>query len=115
MPYSVFITPTLSRVGLDEQMAQSATKKYRLFKLPTAKIVKASVLQDPRGLLKALVDPETDELIGATLYHEDSHEIINLLSLAMHAHIKYTQLRDQIFTHPTMGEGLNDLFANEVK
>ena len=115
VPYSVFITPTLSRVGLDEQMAQSAVKKYRLFKLPAAKIVKANILQDPRGLLKALVDPETGEILGATLYHEDSHEIINLISLAMQARVKYTQLRDQIFTHPTMGEGLNDLFANEVK
>ena len=114
VPYNVFITPTLSRVGLDEQMAQASGMKYRLFKLPAAKIVKANILQDPRGLLKALVDPETGEILGATLYHEDSHEIINLVSLAMQAHVKYTQLRDQIFTHPTMGEGLNDLFANEV-
>ncbi|MCL2138525.1 MAG: FAD-dependent oxidoreductase [Treponema sp.] len=115
VPYSVFITPTLSRVGLDEQTAQSAGKKYRLFKLPASKIVKANILQDPRGLLKALVDPETDEILGAALYHEDSHETINLMSLAMYTHVKYTQLRDQIFTHPTMSEGLNDLFANEVK
>ncbi|MCL2010404.1 MAG: FAD-dependent oxidoreductase [Synergistaceae bacterium] len=114
VPYSVFITPTLSRVGLDERMAQGLGKKYRLFKLPAAKIVKANVLQDPRGLLKALVDPETDEILGATLYHEDSHEIINLVSLAMQARVKYMRLRDQIFTHPTMGEGLNDLFANSV-
>ena len=113
-PYNVFITPTLSRVGLDEQMAQAAGRKYRLFKMPAAKIVKANVLQDPRGLLKALVDPGTDEILGATLYHEDSHEVINLVSLAMQARVKYTQLRDRIFTHPTMSEGLNDLFANEV-
>ena len=115
VPYSVFITPTLSHVGFNEQMVQAEGKKYRLFKLPAAKIVKANILQDPRGLLKALVDPETDEILGATLYHEDSHEIINLVSLAMQTHVKYMQLRDQIFTHPAMGEGLNDLFANEVK
>ena len=115
VPYSVFITPTLSRVGLNEQIAQSAGIKYRLFKLPAAKIVKANILQDPHGLLKALVNPDTDEILGATLYHEDSHEIINLLSLAMQTRLKYTQLRNQIFTHPTMTEGLNDLFANEIK
>ena len=113
--YSVFITPTLSRVGLDEQTAQGLGKKYRLFKMAAAKIVTAHVLQDVRGLLKALVDPETDEIIGATLYHENSHEIINLMSLAMQARVKYMTLRDHIFTHPTMSEGLNDLFVNEVK
>ena len=52
---------------------------------------------------------------GATLYHEDSHEIINCVSFAMQTYVKYTQLRDQIFTRPTIGDGLNDLFANEVK
>ena len=115
VPYNVFITPTLSRVGLDEQLAQAAGRKYRLFKMPAAKIVKANIVQNPRGLLKALVDPKTDQILGATLYHEDSHEIINLVSFAMQTDIKYMQLRDQIFTHPTMGEGLNDLFMNEVK
>ncbi|KZK47240.1 putative Dihydrolipoamide dehydrogenase Mercuric ion reductase [Lactococcus cremoris] len=83
--------------------------------MAAAPIVKAKVVQDTRGLLKALVDPNTDEILGATLYHEDSHEVINLVSLAMKMHTPYQVLRDQIFTHPTMGEGLNDLFQNEVK
>lgn len=114
VPYSVFITPTLSRVGLDEKQAQAAGIDYRLFKMAAAPIVKTKVAQDMRGLLKALVDPKTDEILGATLYHEDSHEVINLISLAMKMHTPYQILRDQIFTHPTMGEGLNDLFQNEV-
>ncbi|AYG01079.1 FAD-dependent oxidoreductase [Lactococcus allomyrinae] len=115
VPYSVFITPTLSHVGLDEQEAQRLGVNYRLFKMAAAPIVKTKVVQEMRGLLKALVDPETEEILGVTLYHEDSHEVINLVSLAMKMHTPYTVLRDQIFTHPTMGEGLNDLFQNEVK
>ncbi|WP_101961919.1 FAD-dependent oxidoreductase [Lactococcus cremoris] len=115
VPYSVFISPTLSRIGLDEKQAKEAGVNYRLFKMAAAPIVKAKVVQDTRGLLKALVDPNTDEILGATLYHEDSHEVINLVSLAMKMHTPYQVLRDQIFTHPTMGEGLNDLFQNEVK
>ncbi len=115
VPHSVFITPTLSRVGLDEKEAQAKGISYRLFKMAAAPIVKTKVVQDMRGMLKALVDPETDEILGATLYHEDSHEVINLVSLAMKMHTPYQILRDQIFTHPTMGEGLNDLFQNEVK
>lgn len=115
VPYSVFISPTLSRIGLDEKQAKNAGVNYRLFKMAAAPIVKSKVVQDTRGILKALVDPKTDEILGATLYHEDSHEVINLVSLAMKMHTPYQILRDQIFTHPTMGEGLNDLFQNEVK
>ena len=115
VPYSVFISPTLSRIGLNEKQAKKAGVNYRLFKMAAAPIVKSKVVQDTRGILKALVDPKTDEILGATLYHEGSHEVINLVSLAMKMHTPYQILRDQIFTHPTMGEGLNDLFQNEVK
>ncbi|WP_312682344.1 FAD-dependent oxidoreductase [Lactococcus taiwanensis] len=117
VPTSVFIRPTLSSVGLNEQAAQALDKPYRLFKLATSAIVKANVLGEPQGLLKALVDPETDEILGATIYAPESHELINLLSLAIKAKIPYGMIRDQIFTHPTISEGLNDLFAdaNEVK
>ena len=115
VPYSVFITPTLSRVGLNEKQARAMGINYRLFKMEASPIVKTKVVQDMRGLLKALVNPETDEILGATLYHEDSHEVINLISLAMKMKTPYTTIRDQIFTHPTMGEGLNDLFQTEAK
>ena len=112
VPNSVFITPTLSSIGLNEKAAQAAQQDYRLFKLDAMAIPKSAVLGQPRGILKALVHPETDEILGATLYAEDSHEVINLLSLALKAKIPYTMIRDQIFTHPTMTEALNDLFSN---
>ncbi|MBL3715366.1 FAD-dependent oxidoreductase [Lactococcus muris] len=114
---SVFITPTLSNVGLTETEAQAQRKNYRLFRLEATAIPKSAVLKQSKGLLKALVDPETEEILGATLYAEDSHEVINILSLAMKAKLPYTMIRDHIFTHPTMSEALNDLFsnANEVK
>ena len=117
VPYSVFISPTLSRVGLNEKEAQALGKKYRLFKMAAMATVKAKVAQETRGMYKALIDPETDEILGMTLYHLDSHELINMIGLAIKMKVPYTVLRDQIFTHPTMGEGLNDLFspANEIK
>ncbi|WP_270458286.1 FAD-containing oxidoreductase [Lactobacillus gasseri] len=110
VPYSVFISPALSQVGLNEKQAQKQDKKYKLFKLPVAAIPKAKVAKDSRGLFKALVDPETEEILGATLYGIESYELINMISLAMKAHLSYTVLRDQIYTHPTMSEAFNDLF-----
>ena len=110
VPYSVFISPALSQVGLNEKQARNQNKEYKIFKLPVAAIPKAKVAKDSRGLFKALVDPETEEILGATLYGIESYELINLISLAMKAHLSYTVLRDQIYTHPTMSEAFNDLF-----
>lgn len=110
VPYSVFISPALSQVGLNEEQANRLGKEYKLFKLPVTAIPKAKVAKDNRGLFKALVDPETEKILGATLYGIESYELINMISLAMKAHLSYTVLRDQIYTHPTMSEAFNDLF-----
>ena len=110
VPYSVFISPALSQVGLNEKQANRLGKEYKLFKLPVTAIPKAKVAKDNRGLFKALVDPETEKILGATLYGIESYELINMISLAMKAHLSYTVLRDQIYTHPTMSEAFNDLF-----
>ena len=110
VPYSVFISPALSQVGLNEKQANKLGKEYKLFKLPVTAIPKAKVAKDNRGLFKALVDPETEKILGATLYGIESYELINMISLAMKAHLSYTVLRDQIYTHPTMSEAFNDLF-----
>ena len=99
----------MSKVGLNEKEAKAAGIEYKLLKLPVAAIPKARVLKDTRGLFKVLVDPETDLILGATIYAKESHELINLLSLAINTKLPYTMLRDQIYTHPTMSEALNDV------
>ena len=109
IPYSVFITPALSRVGLNEVEAKNKEIEYKLFKLAATSIPKAKVIGNTRGMYKILVDPDTEEILGATIYGEESYEVINLIALAMKAKLPYTMLRDQIYTHPTMSEALNDV------
>lgn len=111
VPNSVFITPTLSSVGLNEKAAQAQGIPYRLFKLEATAIPKSAILSQPKGMLKGLV-AEDGTILGATIYAEESHEVINLVSLAIQAKLPYTMVRDQVFTHPTMSEALNDLFAD---
>lgn len=111
VPYSVFLDPPFSRVGMTEKEALDKGYQVRIFKLPAAAIPKAQVLRKPAGLLKAVVDEKTGKILGAHLFCEESYEIINLLKLAIDQGIPYTVLRDSIYTHPTMTEGLNDLFA----
>lgn len=110
VPYSVFLNPPFSRVGMSEKEAKDAGYQVKIARLPAAAIPKAQVLGKTEGLLKAVIDKKTGMILGAHLFCEQSHELINLVKIAMDAKLHYTALRDMIFTHPTMGEALNDLF-----
>lgn len=110
VPFSVFIDPSFSRVGLSETEALAAGYKIKVARLPAAAIPKAQVVRQTNGLLKAVIDADTNLILGAALICEESYEVINIIKLAMDACLKYTVLRDQVFTHPTMSEALNDLF-----
>ena len=115
VPTASFLTPPLANVGINERQAQVAGKDYLVFKLPVKAIPKARVLEDQRGVYKAIVERDTHRILGATLYAAEAHETINLIALAMKADLPYETLRDMIFTHPTMSESLNDLFKTPVK
>ncbi len=110
VPYSVFTNPPFSRVGMNEEEAKKRGNAVKISLLPAAAIPKAQVVEKPTGLLKAIIDEESGRILGAHLFCEDSHEMINLIKLAMDANLPYTHLRDMIFTHPTMSEALNELF-----
>ncbi len=107
--YSVFIDPPLSRIGLSEEEALKKGLNIKVGRLPVAAIPRARTLDDTRGLFKAVIDADTNEILGCTLFGPDSGEIINLVAMAMKTGQDYTFLRDFIFTHPSMGEALNDL------
>ena len=111
VPYSVFLNPPFSRVGLSEKEAVEAGYKVKVARLAAAAIPKAQVLEQPSGLLKAVIDGETGLILGAHLFCEESFELINMIKLSMDAKVPYTILRDAIYTHPTMSEAFNDLFA----
>lgn len=111
VPYTVFLDPPLSRVGLSEQEARQGGFHVKIAKLPAAAIPKANVLRQPTGMLKVVVDADTDKILGAHFFCAESHEMINLIKLCMDHNLPYTVLRDGIFNHPTMSEALNDLFG----
>ena len=111
VPYSVFLIPPFSRVGLSEKEAVEKGYKVKVARLAAAAIPKAQVLEQPAGLLKAVIDEETGLILGAHLFCQESYEMINMIKLAMDAKVPYQVLRDMIYTHPTMSEAFNDLFA----
>lgn len=109
IPTSVFINPSYSRIGLNQEEALKAGYEIKIAKLPAAAIPKAQVLQKTTGLLKVIINAKNHEILGAMLFCEESHEMINLIKLAMDAGLKYEILRDTIYTHPTMSESFNEL------
>lgn len=111
VPYSVFLAPAFSRVGLSEKDAIAAGYQVKTARLAAADIVKSKVLEQTDGLLKAVIDEKTGLILGAHLFCEESYELINIIKMAMDTNAPYTMLRDMIFTHPTMAEAFNDLFA----
>ena len=111
VPYSVFMATPLGRVGLTEQEAAAQGIPFRVVKLPTAAVPKAQVLRQTDGFLKALVQPQTGKLLGAALLCPEAYELVNFLGLAMDLDVDAAALRDRIYTHPTMTEAFNDLFA----
>ena len=56
-------------------------------------------------------EKESNRILGVTLFCAEAHELINICKLAIDNNITADQLKNQIYTHPTMAEALNDLFA----
>ena len=59
---------------------------------------------------KAIVDAETEQILGATVLGIEGGEVMAVFQLAMMGHLKYSVLRDAVFAHPTLAESLNNLF-----
>lgn len=111
VPTSMFITPPLAQIGLTEKEAKEQGLPIAVKEIPVAAMPRGHVNADLRGAFKAVVNTETKEIVGATIFSAGAQEIINILTVAMDNKIPYTYFSKQIFTHPTLAENLNDLFA----
>lgn len=114
VPTTTFITPPLSRVGLTERAARDAGHRVKVAAKAVdtiAAMPRARVVGDTRGLVKVVVDADTDLVLGATVFCVDSQEVINLLALAIRHDVTATQLRDSVYTHPSSTEALNEVLS----
>lgn len=111
VPYTTFLSTPLSRVGLSEKEAIEKGFDVKVGKIEAMAIPKGKIEGKSEGFLKVVVDAKTDKILGATLLCNTSHEMINIIALAMKGNLPYQIIRDMIFTHPTMSESLNDLFG----
>ena len=111
VPYCIFTDPPLARIGLTESQIRESNTPYRVASLPTATILRTRTTSERRGFLKALVDAASDRVLGFSAFGADAAELMVAVQVAMLAGAPFSLLRDAIFAHPTMAEGLKPLFA----
>ena len=111
VPYTVFIDPQLGRVGLNETEARQQGKNIKIAKMPMNYVARALEVDEPRGLMKVIVDADTKQILGAAILGIEGGEIMSMLEIAMMGKLPYTVLQEAIFAHPTLAESLNNLFG----
>jgi pyruvate/2-oxoglutarate dehydrogenase complex dihydrolipoamide dehydrogenase (E3) component len=110
VPYTVFIDPQLGRVGLSELAARAEGRNIRVAKMPMSYVSRALEVDETRGFMKAVVDADSGQILGAAVLGIEGGEIMGVLQMAMMGQVPYTVLRDAVFAHPTLAESLNNLF-----
>jgi pyruvate/2-oxoglutarate dehydrogenase complex dihydrolipoamide dehydrogenase (E3) component len=110
VPYTMFTDPQLASVGLSETAARKAGKDIRVAKIGMDGIARALETGESRGLVKVIVDAKTDQILGCTVLGIEGGEIMSMLQIAMMGKLPYTMLKEAVFAHPTLAEGLNNIF-----
>jgi pyruvate/2-oxoglutarate dehydrogenase complex dihydrolipoamide dehydrogenase (E3) component len=114
VPATLFMTPPLATIGMTEKQARAAGHRITVARQNVADIVampRAYIVEETRGLMKFVIDADTDQILGAALLSVDAQELINTVALAMRHGITASELRDSIYTHPSSTEAFNDVIG----
>lgn len=115
VPYTMFTDPQLGRVGISEDEAKKKKLKIRVATLPMKNVARAIETGDTRGMMKAVVDAESDEILGAAIVGAQGGEVMTVLQMAMVGGVKWQQIKDLPIAHPLFSESLNNLFMQFEK
>ncbi|QRR00520.1 mercuric reductase [Dyadobacter sandarakinus] len=115
VPYCMFIDPQLGRVGITETEAKEKGMDVKVAVLKNESVARSIETGDERGMMKAVVDAYTGQILGASILAEQGGEIVTILQMAMMGGITYDQIMNSVFAHPTYAESLNNLFSTLEK
>jgi len=110
VPYTMFTDPQLGRIGLSEDEAKKKNLNYKVAKLPMNYVARAIETNETTGLMKAIVDADSKQILGAAVVGEQGGEMMSMLEIAMMGHVTYDVLCNAVFAHPLYAEALNNLF-----
>ncbi|MGH7379335.1 MAG: mercuric reductase [Candidatus Methylomirabilales bacterium] len=114
VPYSVFTDPQLGRVGMTEKEARATGYRLKIGKIPMSWVARAIERDETAGMMKLVVDADSDRVLGAAILCLEGGELVQILSTLMLANAPYTLLKGAIYIHPTLAEGFYTLM-DEVK
>jgi pyruvate/2-oxoglutarate dehydrogenase complex dihydrolipoamide dehydrogenase (E3) component len=112
VPYCMFTEPPLAHVGLSEREAQHRGVSARVARLPMSGVRRTATTDETQGFMKVLVSGNDDRILGFTMIGAEAGEVMTAVQTAMLADLPFPRLRDAVIAHPTMAEGLGDLFSN---
>lgn len=110
VPYCMFTDPQLGRVGITEKAAKEAGYKIKVACLDMTRVARAIETGNTQGFMKAVIDSDTDKLLGVAILGPEGGEVMSVLQMAMLGGLTVTQLREMVFAHPLYAESINNLF-----
>ncbi|MFW5943151.1 MAG: mercuric reductase [Chloroflexota bacterium] len=112
VPYALFTDPELGRVGMTEKQAREAGYNLKVGSIPMAWVARAIERGETAGLMKIVVDADTDRILGAAILGSGGGELVQTLMALMMADAPWTLFKDAVFIHPTLSEGFFTLMDN---
>jgi len=111
VPSCLFTEPQLAQVGLTETEARRRNIPYELVKVPTNTVLRTLTTGQSDGFLKTLINPADGRILGFTMIGSEAGEVMAAVQIAMLGDLPYSVIRDAVLTHPTMAEGLGNLYS----
>jgi pyruvate/2-oxoglutarate dehydrogenase complex dihydrolipoamide dehydrogenase (E3) component len=106
IPYAVFTDPQVARVGLSEREAKQAGIEYELGSMPFGHVARAIEVDERAGIIKVLVDPRTDRIVGAAIVGLEAGELIHVFAVMIEAGANARALVEVEAVHPALAEGV---------
>ena len=102
--FAMFTDPPLGRVGMTVREARESGRRVLKAEVPMTSVSRAVLEGETTGLMRILVDADTEEFIGATILGLHADDLVQIIGTAMQTGVKYPAVRDALPIHPTMAE-----------
>jgi pyruvate/2-oxoglutarate dehydrogenase complex dihydrolipoamide dehydrogenase (E3) component len=106
VPAAVFTDPQVAGVGLSEREAKARDIPHEVARYPYSSIARAIETDRTAGLVKVIIDPASERILGARIVGAEAGELIHVFSALMRAGVSPRVLVEGQMVHPTFAEGL---------
>lgn len=102
--YALYIDPPLGRAGMTLSQAKESGKNLLFARMPMSDISRAKEKGEIQGKMEVIVDADSEQILGATVFGTGGDEIIGTFLTAMYGEMSYKILMNSVQTHPTVTE-----------